>query len=77
MTRICDQTALSANYETRTKELSELEAVPLAKRTKHQTNRLTTLRSEVIAYRNKGAMKAADAQAEALAALGIPNGRYV
>ncbi len=66
-----DQAALAANYKTTMAQLKDAESAQ-----KPNARRIEELRNEVKAYRLKGAMMNDDAQATALEALGIPDGRY-
>jgi hypothetical protein len=66
-----DQAALGANYKTTIAQLKDAESAQ-----KPNAKRIEELRNEIKTYRLKGAMKSEDAQATALEALGIPDGRY-
>ena len=68
-----EQAALSQNYKTTLTMLKEVEAKP---RTPKTEQRIEALRLEVMAYRERGAMKQDDPQSAALEVLGITDGRY-
>ena len=68
-----EQSALVENYKTTLAMLTDLEGKP---RTPKTGQRIEALRSEIKAYRERGAMMPDDPQGAALETLGLPNGRY-
>lgn len=69
-----DQAAQAANYQTTMRSLRDLEAQ--TPRTKQLQQKIEILRSEAKTYVTNGALKSADPQASALAALGLRDSQF-